>query len=53
MSKKLNISKITDKEVILDVQGQDCQRDCVHYVGNQAGGAGCEFRVDSMWSTFM
>jgi hypothetical protein len=46
MTKKLNISKITDKEEILDVQGQGCTDDCTRYTGNQSLGAGCQVRVD-------
>lgn len=46
MSKKLSITKITDKEEILDVQGQGCKDDCVHHKANVTSSEGCGTYAD-------
>lgn len=46
MSEKLSISKITDKEEILDVQGQGCTDDCIHYRANASSAPGCGYYSD-------
>ena len=50
--KKLEISKIKEKEEILDVRGQDCWTDCARWVNNTAGLKDCEYRKDCYQTCF-
>lgn len=43
MTNKLNISKISDKEEILDVQGQSCVADCTDYFANMSSAEMCGY----------
>ncbi|WP_155986963.1 hypothetical protein [Paenibacillus durus] len=48
----LKIEKITDKTEELDVNGQGCLDDCLHYSGYSSSSGGCQAYYDAYVTNF-